>query len=717
MAPRGKIVQESESLKFLKQCFKDFVVTMKNLALYPATSQTNLQALTSLHQLLHSYMKAHGPLIVFVVKDGLHNENAEKVYEEKLSDPILSFPLFRDGIQSIIFEPTLTETELRSFINIMLRFRTTTESDQDDVVTALWEASLSSIKYTIADEYETVDPEFEIGALKVAAAPDPDRPDIDAPWQASAPVEVDGASPVAKSVNSLFSFADSLDFSHAPGGTNGKVEDPHEGGKLLDDDYHEESRDPLGEYGAYPPDDSRNDGYEEGDQGFLSSPKANGIPGTQNLSDHGENTLEGEMDSDQAASNPWGDDAMGSLDLSDISLDDENTEMQAQATLGVDEELVAGRAERLKYWGLSSREIKQISAFLQWEEARSKTYSVLEVVSIIIRSPILKSSMRPFLVSFTLEEIKSAVGSLTLAHANLFISELKELAKKPERKTARLILQELLQKMDDPEILSSLSQVIDSDQVLEGRYDSLRYFLYQLPPTSISTIAETVNNARSLTFKKLLLELMAYFIITYELENLPKIVSTLNEWAIQELLTLFQGFRRPVPQALLSSLVKSRSPQVREAAAQYILTADPESTQLLAPMIVDQNPKLRKLVTPPLTSRRDPLVENAILEHLSGLSRQKSTPDEEETLLELYRTLGLSASSRSLGYLEEILLKKDFKTLFERGGDIHRVGAALALHLMPEASGSAQILSKASRSAFRNIRFAYKEAAKILNRE
>jgi hypothetical protein len=709
-ANKGKADKEPESVKLLKQGMHQFVVTMKNLALYPITSQTNKQALTSFHEWLVDYLKNFGALIVFVAKDGIYTQNAERVYEEKPNDPILSFPLFRDGIQSIIFEPTITEEELRTFINILLRFRTLTESDQDDIVTAMWEASFNSLKYTIADEYEAVDPEFEIDAMIVAKMPDPTRPDIDAPWQATAPVEVEGDAPVAKSVSSLFALAETLDFTFAPGGKEGKVQDPHEGGKLLDSEEDKKAaaaKRALEEAADEAEYDSN-----------LSSDGMSGIGKAELIGGDDEDMDPEELDSEESTGgSTWADEAM-SMDLSSLSLDDfeDNTEMEALATRQeVDEELLAGRAERLKFWGLNSKEIKQLSAFILWDETRSKTYSVLEVVMIILKSPILRSSMRPYLVAFTFEEIISNITSLSLPHANAFLAELKEFAASSEKRTPKLIYDELIKRLDDPLVFSILSDKIETDATLDDCYESLRYFLYQLPPRAVLNIGVCINNAKSLLFKKLLLEVLGYFITTSPLDNLPKLINILNEWALLELLNLFHGFGRPLPIPVLTSLIKNQSVQVREATALYILENEPENTQLLAPLVVDRIYKIRQIVTPALTSRRDPLVENVLMDYLMNLNRQKKVPEGDERLLDLYRALGLSASSRSLDFLEEILLRKDFKTLFERGGDTHRVGAALALFLMPKNSGSEEILQKASKSAFRNIRFAHKEANKHLN--
>jgi hypothetical protein len=61
------------------------------------------------------------------------------------------------------------------------------------------------------------------------------------------------------------------------------------------------------------------------------------------------------------------------------------------------------------------------------------------------------------------------------------------------------------------------------------------------------------------------------------------------------------------------------------------------------------------------------------------------------------------------------LLKKDFKTFLSRAVDQHKLGAALALFLMPQIKGASDILNRASKSSFRNVRQAYLEAKQLAN--
>ncbi|MDR3135354.1 MAG: hypothetical protein LBU69_04580, partial [Deltaproteobacteria bacterium] len=200
---------DNERAARLKAAMLQFVLTMKNLALYPPTNKTNIEAIGSLYLWLSEYLSANGSLVLEVNKDQLLTDDGAVVYQEKPNDQILAGPMFRDGIQAISFEIGLTEDELRKFLLILLRFRNV-ETDEEDLVANLWEASLAHVRYVISSEYEQVDPEFELSAMKVA------KPghDIDAPYNnnALAPMASESGAPISKNISSLFALAESTSF-------------------------------------------------------------------------------------------------------------------------------------------------------------------------------------------------------------------------------------------------------------------------------------------------------------------------------------------------------------------------------------------------------------------------------------------------------------------------------------------------------------------------
>ncbi|MDR1038787.1 MAG: HEAT repeat domain-containing protein [Deltaproteobacteria bacterium] len=808
----------SEAGAELRAGLHQFVVTMKNLALYPDTSQTNIQGIRQLREWFAGYIRTRGAIVLEVKKDGLETPDGEKVYQEKPNEPYLSFPLFRDGIQTLFVEDGVTEAELKAFIGILLKFRTTNESAQDDVVTSMWDIGFEHVKYAVADEYEEVDPEFDLGAMVCARPPStggPTRIDPDAPGEADAPVQTDGTAPVAKNIGSLFALADSLDFSFAPGGADGRVEDPHEGGKLLpstsgggsgaeggsggdglegpDDD---EEDDPFGEDGGFGPmggaagpsrkpppgagfsdgsfykDDSgrvkrgtgRQDGQtggaEEKDGGEggglgtfrgagVGAPKGGHGEAVQDAGDprddaRGEGAAAGGYDSPGSVYDPDGDpdghpvkgpadaegeppesdggefgNALQNLDLSGLNTDsfDERTEMSQPVTLAddeerpeIDEKTREGRAQRLKFWGLSSREIKQVQALIQWDEARGKTASVLDLVTVLVESPVLRPSMLPSLVKFLAEEFRESCARLSIAYVNAFLARLQDLAAKAgwEGPCAKL-RHELLKVIAVPELLETLAQAVQDDEACAQNHDGLRYFLYQLPQGSAMSIALAMPAARSVSFKKLMVEVICWQLPSV-LDQFGKISLVMNEWALLELIDMLFAIRKPLASPVKQALLKNPSPAVRVKAAQLVIEMEPDSVHTVAHLIVDPDPKVRAQISPFLTRRRDPQVEAVLRRYLSDRYAQKQ---DGADLIEHYRRLGLSAGRGSQPFLSAVLLKRDLGSLFGAAADYHRTGAALALMLMPEATGAGEIIRKAARSAFRAVRSACAEAAKL----
>jgi hypothetical protein len=817
---------------------------MKNMALYPETSQTNVVGLRQLHEWFASHIASRGPIQLEITKDGLATPDGELVYHERSSEAFLAFPLFRDGIQSLFIEEGVSEDELKTFVKILLKFRTTSESAQDDVVTSMWDAGFQSIKYAVADEYEEVDSEFDLYAMVCARPPStadgPARLDPDAPGMADAPVQTDGSAPIAKSIGSLFALADSLDFSFAPGGADGRVEDPHAtglkpssgsaGGDAVrrpgpggaegdggEEDEEEEEEDgwddggfgPMGgaagpameaPQGAGGSDGSfyrdstgrirRGTGSPGGASGGsgggngagaggsasgegagaggggqaayrgsgVGGPRRNHRPqgdGEDPERDGGSEPEDGELSDGDSPYGPRGSvydpdgdpdghpvegppgadgvpgegggqgesvfgNALQNLDLSNLNTDsfDERTEMTQQVTLAdeeedrpeIDEKTRAGRAQRLRYWGLSAREIKQVAALIQWDEARGKTASVLDLVTVLVNSPVLRSSMLPSLTSFLAEEIRLSCGRLALAHVNAFLARLQDLAARAgwEGPCARL-RQELQRVISDPSLIETLCLAVADEDVCAENYDGLRYFLYQLPQGSAMSLVIAMPSSKSLSLKKLLIEIICWQLPSV-LDQFGKIANAMNEWAILELLAMLSAMRKPLAPQVKAALLKHPAPEVRWRTAKLMLELEPESPGAVSHLIIDPDPKVRAQLAPVLTRRRDVQVEGIIRTYLSNRYAMKQNgPD----LVEHYRRLGRVGGRGSQPFLSEVLMKRDLGSLFGAAADHHRTGAALALMLMPESSGAGDIVKKASRSAFRAVRAAANEASRL----
>ena len=212
--------------------------------------------------------------------------------------------------------------------------------------------------------------------------------------------------------------------------------------------------------------------------------------------------------------------------------------------------------------------------------------------------------------------------------------------------------------------------------------------------------------------KALAVEVMAWQIPRIT-EGLPLLPPLLDEWATVELIGMLRAMRTALPGPLASAFARHRSAKVREAAARHILELDPDNIPAVAHLAADPEPKIRAFATPRLVKRRDPLVEGVLLEKLS---QSRAAKENRMDILEYYRAFGMAAGFRSVGFLSEILLKRDWGSLFRYSRDYHRTGAAMALLLMPATTGAEEVVRKAAKSAFRAVRGAVEEARKMLDK-
>ncbi|MDR0355290.1 MAG: hypothetical protein LBJ64_06095 [Deltaproteobacteria bacterium] len=777
------------------------VVTMKNMALYPDTNKTNIESVSSLHLWLSEFLSHTSPLVLEVKQTELLTEDGIVVYQERPNDQLLSAPLFRDGIQHISFEQGLTEKELRLFLSILLRFRNQ-DSEDDDLVASLWEASLSNIKYIIASEYEQVEPEFDISALKVAVAGIQQFRDADAPWNDNplAPMSTEGIAPVSKPISTLFALAESAEFFSSTGdgiGDGGVAPGAEEqisgfgggggqigegkvaegggdyGGATVDDssggfDFSSSGDDssysnsfdssdddlPTG-FGPFAGDGPPNlaqpssEGINAGERPGSSGPRSDAVFGGDAFrAKAAKNRDSGQMD-DQAES----DDGCEKVDgiggeAADASQDGQNGKHEDDAELDIDMDSVADAfrdmeqrapeekvdrppvnpltlemlkdrpasdgpelTERLKYWGLTGREIKQISALLKWDEGRNFSYDTMEIIKNLLSSPILTQKETPLLISFLTNELKNSLKKVDLQYFNSFYQHVKDRSSEGQE-LETMVLNELQRRFDSTDILLMLIDPGPTEETISANYEDLRYFLYQLSSVGIQTLASFLPKIAKHKLWSLIIELVAYDLLHNSQRSLDT-VKKLNDRSMVSLIRLVQPNLKLLPAQLINYLTRHKSPAVREAIARAILEHDPAGFQnSCAHMVLDPDPAVQNLVRSAVSSKRNSAVEGHLFNYLRN-SYSNDRHDDDRQLLDCYRLYGLCASPSALPFLEEVLLKKDFKTFLSRQVDQHKLGAALALLLMPQEQGASDILAKASRSSFRNVRQAYLEAKQI----
>jgi hypothetical protein len=734
--PSGNLISD------LKSGILQLVVTIKNLTLYPATNKTNVEAVDSLHHWLSGFFKQNGPLTLEITKDSLIYESEETVYQERPNEPILTTPLFRDGVQTLTFDEGLTKGELLTFLNILVKFRNIADSENEDIVASLWEATFNDIRYSIANEYEQVSPEFEISAMKVAK-PGIER-DVDAPMGSDAlePMKSDGLAPIAKPISSLFALVESPSLMNslkppqsggldqfgqermvesAQGGFESNFSDNISGEPGSDLGFEPFSSDsysgsPAGDgfepFGGGAGGGAEIEGQEAYPSGANSYPEAggeevDGVGGTAPASD------DAELDIDMGSVA----EAFKAMESADSLASDRKTsdkELTLESIKDRPEPEGPELAERLKYWGLNPQEIKQIAAMLKWDENRNYSYDSLEIISLLIDSDVFRPVYLQQIIPFLTNEIKNSLKKADFKYFNHFFIKIREKAQAGWT-TEQTIYKELLSKISSPEILAFLIDPGPPEEELEKGFEDLRYFTYQLPPEGVEALVSLLSKTVSPKLWRLIIERLAFALVDNCQRN-AHLINSLNDRALTQTVDKLQGHIKELPQQFVSNLLRHKSPNVRQAVARAILENDPDNVPTLcAHLALDSDPAIQKLVRPALSKKRNPLLENILTSYLQQ-NFEANRFSEDNRLLDLYRLLGHCGSAQSVPFLHDTLMKVGFKGMWKKNVlEIHKVGAALALNLMTHSPDIRDLLQKAQKSSFKSVRLACQEAERLVN--
>jgi hypothetical protein len=169
------------------------------------------------------------------------------------------------------------------------------------------------------------------------------------------------------------------------------------------------------------------------------------------------------------------------------------------------------------------------------------------------------------------------------------------------------------------------------------------------------------------------------------------------------------------PLQLFLSFTRRFPPPVRAEALSAVLKNNPDNIRFVSHLLKDSDIALNSLICDYFAQNPSRLGEKALLDLLQENYTQKAgQPDGkmEERLINCYMALGRCGSQAALPFFSEVLLKKSWKSLvgLELEDNCHRRGAAMALKLMSAQPEAADILQKALKSPFRQVRQSCEQA-------
>lgn len=365
-------------------------------------------------------------------------------------------------------------------------------------------------------------------------------------------------------------------------------------------------------------------------------------------------------------------------------------------------------------WQLSPEEKAYVKGMIDHDRYRYEIRDSLEIILVMMRGIEEERDLIP-LAEFMTESFWNLLSRGDLAWAREYLEKMRPLAEggKP---WAMTLAAEFQKRTATEEIISrAISAAPQESPASNEYYNELYRLLLVMIPEQVYALVPVLDKVTDPYLEKALLTIIAVKSSQVGQAAIPvaNALSKLRPAALVELTNMIRGHQLPWPTGYLEMLSRHDQSPIREAALLVMLEQSPENIAKLAHMIADPHDGIHQIICTQLSKSRSAVSEKALCDFLGDLVAH-DRPYDENRLLNCYRTLGLCATAEALPFLENILLKGGLMSKLGQSGGGHRQGAALALMMMPEAWGSAEILKKAAKSPFKAIRLACQAAEQAI---
>ncbi|MGW8272494.1 MAG: HEAT repeat domain-containing protein, partial [Thermodesulfovibrionales bacterium] len=147
-----------------KDIVQNLIKAKKTLRMYPENNPIYIKTVDAAFAIVQEYLDFHDELALKirqfeVICDG------EQVYHNPGKDDNFALFFFKDGVRDLIFRQGLVREELEDFLRI-IAFDFDSVTDDDDVVTMMWERDFQHIGYVVDETYLMDDEDYEGTAVK-----------------------------------------------------------------------------------------------------------------------------------------------------------------------------------------------------------------------------------------------------------------------------------------------------------------------------------------------------------------------------------------------------------------------------------------------------------------------------------------------------------------------------------------------------------------------
>lgn len=133
-------------IQAVKRVLAALIAAVRNFSLYPCEHSICQKCLRSLKTGLSEFFTHETSLRIEINKNWVSYREIKLYEPSEKNDPLLS-PLFRDGILWVEIFPGIELSELEVFLKLFGKHRSLKDEAESDLVTALWKANLTHIRY------------------------------------------------------------------------------------------------------------------------------------------------------------------------------------------------------------------------------------------------------------------------------------------------------------------------------------------------------------------------------------------------------------------------------------------------------------------------------------------------------------------------------------------------------------------------------------------
>lgn len=367
-----------------------------------------------------------------------------------------------------------------------------------------------------------------------------------------------------------------------------------------------------------------------------------------------------------------------------------------------------------EFWKLTPGEESILRELIASEEHRNNTKDCLDVL-LALANETLDLSDRALVGEFVTEGIHHILSQGDFDYVRAFVEKLAS-ARESGRPGASRFADEMAGRIADVGVLGALNQVWPRARAIpDAALVALRDLFFMLPSAVIASLAPMLSRSGDARVKAILLNAIAYHAGRVRTDILH-IIAAIPAGSICELIGTYTARGLTPPEALLAKLTRHQDSSVRATAARALVADSAENLKTVSHLLDDPDRNVARWLLELLGRERNPVAERLLLDYLAGAPARNGGRDEKH-ILECYRALGQCASKAGVDFLRGVLMKKNWRTLFGLEHNFHRTGAAIALSLMPAASGAAEVLRDAENSRFLGIRRAYAQAVPAMRKK